>query len=797
MVDFENVRFGGSGPGDRVLNVPDEYSDEDGGALLDMTPRHRLESEEARAVLRKCLSWYYRERQIQAENRMQMAIDADFYDGEQWDFDDVAELEARGQVPLVFNEVAPMVDWLIGTERRARVDWRVLPRAEDDVQLADVKTKVLKYVSDVNRVTFARSRAFADAVKVGVGWVDDGVRNDPTKDVIYSKYEDWRSVLWDSMAMESDLSDARYIFRTRWVDEDVACAMYPDRADVLQRAVLREGEFSSTQWAEDEFYFQGQSSASHASGDGRYAAGGVGVADAQPRSRIRLIECQFRMPVKSKVVVAGPFKGAFVEEWDEALMQAIGEAGGAIVDRVTMRMHMAVFTEGHLLALGPMPMRHNSFTLTPVWCYRRGRDRQPYGVVRRVRDLQMDLNKRASKALFVLSTNQIIMEKGAVDDVNELRDEVAQPDGVIITKPGKQLQIRRDSEMATGQVQLMTLNAQAIQRNAGISNENLGRQTNASSGEAIKARQLQGSVVTTEPFDNLRLAVQVQGEKQLSLIEQWYTEEKVIRLSGHKGQLDWVKINAPEVQLDGSVRFLNDVTASLADFVVSEQDYAGTLRQVMFDALNQMAGRMPPEAALRLLTIAMDYSDMPNNEQVADELRKLTGERDPNKPLTPEEQQQMQQQMQAQAQAMQMQQESAQAALQEQLAKVREINARADKLLAEAQALGASGQQEAAAQLQDEADTARRDADVELEGVQRQLAKAQADLANKTLQIKADGDVRLQVARIEADSRERVAEIAAASRARLDAVGARLEQTGRAKPATLGGTTTLDEEVTP
>jgi hypothetical protein len=80
------------------------------------------------------------------------------------------------------------------------VDWHVLPRAEDDVALADTKTKVLKYVADLNRVQFVRSRAFADAIKVGVGWLDDGVRDDPTEDVLYSRYEDWRNVLWDSAA---------------------------------------------------------------------------------------------------------------------------------------------------------------------------------------------------------------------------------------------------------------------------------------------------------------------------------------------------------------------------------------------------------------------------------------------------------------------------------------------------------------------------------------------------------------------------------------------------------------------
>jgi len=763
-----------SAPGDNIVGF--DAGDED---HRDAVPVHKLDQDPARAVLKKCLGWYYREREIQAENRLQMAVDADFYDGDQWDFADAAVLEERGQMPLVFNEVAPMVDWLIGTERRARVDWKVLPRTEDDVEMADVKTKVLKYATDINRSAFNRSRAFADAVKVGVGWVDTGVRNDPTKDIIYDKYEDWRNVLHDSMAVEHDLSDARYIFRSRWVDDDVAYAMYPDRDSVLRRSVEQDREYSSQQWGEDEFNADGYTSASHMSESrGSHVAGGRGNIDTEPRRRIRLIECQFRMPIKVRVVTDGPFKGSFVEAWDHVLMDAIGQAGGSIVDRVVMRMHVAVMTEGHLLALGPMPMRHNSFSLTPVWCYRRGRDRMPYGVVRRVRDLQMDLNKRASKALFLLSTNQLLVEKGAVDDINEAREEASQPDGVIVYKAGKKLEIHRDSEMAAGQVEMMTLDAQGIQKSVGVSNENLGRQTNASSGEAIKARQMQGSVVTTEPFDNLRFLVQTQGEKLLSLIEQWYTEEKVVRLSGHKGQLDWVKINQPEQQADGSVRYLNDITSSMADFVVSEQDYAGTLRQVMFDAMTQMAGRMPPEVALRLLTLAMEYSDLPNHDALADEMRKLTGERDPNKPMTPEEQQQIQQQMQAQAEALQMQQESAKQALAEQMAKVREINARAAKLEAEALALrgGGDSEQAQAQQMEGVAATVRRDADMELTRVQQQLAKAQADLANQTLKLTKDADVRLQVARIEADSRERVAEITAASRGRLDAMNQRMDQ---------------------
>lgn len=769
MAEFD-TRTKRQAKGDREI-----FTGAEQGSELAERPSHPMEGEEARTELRRLLEWYYYEKEKQSTNRLEMAMDADFYDNIQWDPDDAQVLRDRGQMPLVYNEVAPMVDWIIGTERRTRVDWRIMPRAEDDVELADVKTKVLKYVSDINRVQFNRSRGFADAVKVGVGWVDDGVRDDPTQDVLYSRYEDWRNVLWDSASYEHDLSDARYLFRWRWVDEDIAVAMFPDRENVIRQAVEDSQHSSMSDWEEDTWYTAEELLSGSKTGTLRAAGTGM-MVDAK-RRRVKLIECQYRKPVQSKIISAGPLKGLFFNEQDGALVNALTQVGGSIIDKVVMRVHMAVFTEAHMIAMGPSIFRHNRFTLTPIWCYRRGRDRLPYGVIRRVRDIQQDLNKRASKALWMLNTNQIIADEGATEDWNTLRDEADRPDGLIIKKAGKDLQIRRDTDAATGQIQMMTLDAQSIQKSAGVSQENLGRQTNAVSGEAIKARQLQGSVVTTEPFDNLRLATQVQGEKQLSLTEQFYTEEKVIRLTGAKGALEWVKINVPELQIDGSVRFLNDVSASVADFVVSEADYAGTLRQVMFEALNQLATRLPPEVALRLMTIAMDFSDLPNKDEVADQIRKLTGERDPNKEPTPEEAQQIQEQMQQQAEALQMQRKQAMQALEEQAAKIREINARAAKLESEAQAsLVGDGGQQMQADIQNAVAQVQRQAAQEIDRLTESLRKAQSDLANQTMKIRTDADTRIEAARIDAASRERVAEIQAASDRRIEAIQQRLDQ---------------------
>lgn len=760
----------GKAAGDNVL------TERKGGALAPLTVSD-LDGDEAQKLLRQLWSWYYWERERQSQNRLEMAVDADMYDGDQWDAEDKAIVEERGQMALVYNETAPMVDWMIGTERRARVDWKVLPRTEDDVKLADVKTKVLKYVSDVNRIPFNRSRAFADAIKVGVGWTDCGVRDDPTTDTLYQRYEDWRNVLWDSTSYEPDLSDGRYVFRWRWVDEDLARLMFPGREHIIDASVAESDMYGVL---DDEAEDGSAFGAAHAFGSetiGARRASGVGSSVDAHRRRVRLIEAQFRRPAMVKIVADGPFRGAILTPRDKVLADAVGRAGVSIMDRVMMRVHCAVFCEGGLLGMGPSVARHNRYGLTPIWCYRRGRDRLPYGVIRRIRDIQHDLNKRASKALFYLNSNQVVMDEGAVEDIHEARDEASRPDGLIVKKAGKSLEIKRDTDAATGQIQMMAMDAQSIQKLAGVADENLGRQTNAVSGEAIRARQQQGSVVMTEPFDNLRLATQVEGEKLLSLVEQWYTEAKVIRLTGARGAIEWVKINQPEVGPDGVQRFLNDLTASMADFIVSEQDYAGTLRQVMFDSLNAIAQKLPPEVALRMLTLAYEFSDLPNKDEIADQIRKMTGDRDPNKEPTPEEAAQLEQQAQQQAEALELQRQTALAALEEQRAKVREINARAAKFEAEASAAGQGDGTDPAAQqaLMDQVRQVQEQAAAEIDSLSEALRKAQSELTNRTLQINRDADVKLQLADIDRDTKLRVAEISKVADDQLAALVKRIE----------------------
>lgn len=612
-------------------------------------PKSSLDGPAAKKVLQKLQDWFQAETDRQAANRYQMALDCMYYDSLQWSEEEAAILMERGQAPCVYNEIAPTINWMLGTERRTRIDYKVLPRRKEEGELAETKTKLMKYLSDVNGEPLARSRAFAQAIKAGVGWLEVGIKGDETDEPVYYRSEDWRYMLYDSQSVEPDLSDARYIYRWKWVDLDVAEAMFPTRKAVIRQSAV-DAANQSQEDDDDPAYYLGarvtEPGADYAR-IGKYRPYDGGALAPSKRDRVKLVEAWYREPTRQKVLRGGPRAGEAYDEQDSAHQAAI-EDGASVHDALVMQVRMAIYTEAGLLFEGPSPYVHGRFPFIPVWAYRRSLDNAPYSPIRVMRDSQDSLNKRGSKALWILSTNQIVMEEGAVDDIEALRDEAARPDAIIVRARGKELLVNRDGQLAEQHLRLMDRDAVAIRNGGGVTAENLGRETNANSGKAIIARQDQGGVVTSELFDNLRWAVQWAGELELSLVEQFFTSEKTVRLVGERGNASFVEVNARD---PATGEIVNDITATKADFVVSQQDYRDSLRIAMFESLMEIVGRiaqMDPNTALSMLDLVIEMADIPNRDELVSRIRQLNGQRDPESEPTPEEQAQQQQQAQAQ-----------------------------------------------------------------------------------------------------------------------------------------------------
>lgn len=656
-----------------IKGAPSERGTAKEQADVELADKEQAKEDKLMETHAKLISMYRQELDRQYENRFEQALDEDYYDGIQLTEQDIAELKARGQPPVAYNVLAVSLNWVFGSEKRGRTDDKILPRGKEDAKPAEAKTKYMKYLSDVNRTGFHRSAAFEDCAKVGIGWLECGLQDEDDGEPIFERSEKWRNVLWDSAGSRITQDDWRYLFRTRWVDEDVAIAMFksiPGAKDKIERSCTDSTVIGGYDMIDGDVAMDSAEAE-------RDSAIGRGTLVTHKRRRVRLIQCEYRNPEEVKKIKGGPFNGQIFDDKDPRHQEQIDNGMATTVTKAMMRMRLAIITPSEIIYDAPSVYRHNTFSLTPIWCYARGRDGMPYGIVRNLRPIQDGINKRASKALHILSTNKTIIEEGALGEsmtMDEFADESARPDAIIVMAAGKLDRIKMDVDrgMEQSHMAMMASDIQMIQQVGGVTDENMGRETNARSGVAVKARQEQGSLATSGPFDNLRLAHQIHGEKKLSLVEQFATEEKQFRITNMRGSPEFVTMN------DGLPE--NDITRSAADFIVSEADWRATMRQSATAEFGELLTRMPPEVAMAVLDLLVDEMDLSNRDEIVKRIRAMNGGKDPDQTEPTQEDMAAEQQK---AQQAQLQQKDIELTFAEREATIKDKNASADKKTAD------------------------------------------------------------------------------------------------------------------
>jgi len=621
-------------------------------STITATPPKRKESEQE--LFSRLKSWFSTSMQRQQANRFQMAVDADFYDSIHYTPEEIAELRRRGQAPVVYNEVKPTIDWLIGTERRMRRDFSIVSRQNDSEEAhksADVKTALLKYLDDVNREPFERSQAVDDMLKAGVGWIEVGVRTAGREgeEPIYTRAVPWTDIVYDDLGRRPDGEDDRFRFRFREVDLDWAIATLGEKFEPQLRAAAE----SFTDGTSQSDWLNGYPTSGYL-GDANVPAKWLQYDASSwlsnPRKRVLIIECWHR-------------------EYDTGKMQ----------------MHVTLMTERDLLLTGPSPYRHNKFPFVPYWAYRRKRDGAPYSPIRPVRGPQESLNKRHAKALFAMSVNQVRVEEGAIDDElmteEEIRTEAAAPDGILKfargALSGQKVQFREHSDIAMGHMQMADRDALAIRSSSGVTGESRGLDTNSISGKAVLAKQEQGGLVTAELFDNILLAHQLEGEIKLSLIEQFMTEEKVFSVVGERKALDYFTINKYD---PATGEYVNDVTKIRCAYVIGEAPWRQGLAEAAFESMMTMMGQIgsvAPQVVINILDLVFEWSNLPGKSEIVRRIRQVSGQGDPDQGETPEQQA-------AKAKQAQIADAQMQAQMEQLMADVAEAKARGIKVTAEA-----------------------------------------------------------------------------------------------------------------
>ena len=188
-------------------------------------------------------------------------------------------------------------------------------------------------------------------------------------------------------------------------------------------------------------------------------------------------------------------------------------------------------------------------------------------------DIQDEINKRRSKALHLNSVRQVRLERGAVDDVNKVRQELAKPDGVIETTPGMEFEILKTGDMLAGQFNLLSEAKMEID-SIGANSATMGKDKTVQSGVALRQRAMTGQTELAPMFDMLKnLDIRIY-KKVWNRIKQYWRAEMWLRVTDDENNLKFVGLNKPVTKGEAAMKAAQEAGMPPEQLAVLQQQIA-------------------------------------------------------------------------------------------------------------------------------------------------------------------------------------------------------------------------------
>lgn len=518
--------------------------------------------------------------------------DRDYYFGIQWKADEEALLAQAGRPAIVINQIFKSLNNLIGRERGNRLDWKAQPRGASDVQDADLITQGLAYVGDQTRSKYATSSAARDAFLGPLGWLEVGLDDtDPTKEPLFVSEESWENMWFDPFGRKRDLSDFRYIIRSKLFDLDLVVATYSEHAEALKAAVALDKErHDRGVYTDGDDYGIGR--------DRPLDITDLGAGSAwcdHERQRVRLREHWWWENEKG-TFWAFPDGRVMDADLEDPATLAHLAAGAQLREGIRKVYKFAVVAGRTILAQGKSPYPFSRFPFVAVWAYVDDRGR-PFGVVRNQKDPQKELNVNRSRVNQSQRSRWAVVNAGAMDatEVERLRNDISQSNFVAAVRdPSAIIQLGSDKADVGGWLNLMETSRREVDDVAGQNETAYGdKDSTAKSGIAKQVQVQQQSLNMMELFDNIRYAHLQVGEMLLALMQKHYSAEKLRRIA----EVSTLKEN-PNADISWLGQALaNPIEQMRFDIVIDDQAETTTERQAAMDQaiqLMQFAGPAAP-----------------------------------------------------------------------------------------------------------------------------------------------------------------------------------------------------------
>lgn len=489
-------------------------------------------------------------------------VDYQFYALKQWDASDIARLAEEQRPALTFDRTRTIIDSVSGSEITNRFEPKYLPRnvslASSDSSLSEMMSEVYRWTRQQSRAEHWQSLAFKDSVTCGIGCLEKFMAYDENpRGRLMTKRVPIFEMGWDPSAQDTNLLDARYVIRGRWMTFDEFKEMFPEKAE----------EFDSVRAGGSNKAFD-QSSTVIRETTPAWMYKGNEYFDERTK-KVLVWEYQWFERVEEVCLFTGADEHQWLSKDDFRLVQeqhaqaamtasmmppemgAIGpEMGGAPppldFELLPHKKYFRAFVAGGML-LDEEESPVEDFTYKFVTCFRdESEEGRTYwfGLMRPMRDPQKYANKVFSQAAHIFASNpkgSIVYESGTFANPGKAAKDWAMPNALIEVNPGRMDSYKREepARMPPGLEFLFQVAVQGVSTSVGVSESyfvGTADDLKRTASSAVTSVQQRTLTTLSTPFDALRLYIKEDGTLTLKFVRKYMPDGQVIRITGEDGK---------------------------------------------------------------------------------------------------------------------------------------------------------------------------------------------------------------------------------------------------------------------
>jgi len=542
------------------------------------------------------------------DQRAEELDDLKFRAGEQWPDDIAAQRKSEERPMLTINLMGKFVRQVTGDIRLNKPSIKVRPAGgEADADMAETLSGMTRHIEQASDAQSAYITAAESAANCGIGHfrILTQFSDDDTfeQDIRIKRVRNPFSVYWDPGAEELTKSDASWCFVTERLQKEDFEAQWPEaRSADFEAAGITE---DFTGWERDD--------------------------------TVRVAEYWIKRPITRKLVLLESGETLDVTDYDKAMLGDL-----EITRKRDVKTHRVEWYKmsGAEILEGPMPWAGKHIPVIPVVGeeIHIGDREVRHGIIRFAKDSQRLYNfsrtmaaeaiSASPKAPWLITAAQIEGNKPAWDNANKGNPAYLTwtPDPEAPGAP----QRNQPPTLPTALFSEAQFASDDMNGTTGIFPPSLGAQSNETSGVAIRERKLEGDVGTFVYIDNLARAISHGGDILVDLIPKIYDTERIVRILGEDDTEDFVPINVPVLNRDGTAKLddngqqvlANDVSAGKYDVKVTTGPSFSTRRTESAASMMDFAQAVPQSAAAIGDLIAKNM-DWPGADIIAERLRKL------------------------------------------------------------------------------------------------------------------------------------------------------------------------------